>query len=73
MQDYLTMPKTILKTEDNAHIVHQQLPEQKTEYSPGNSAENHQIQRGKKETIHSPTNKYIQHCDQGSKRPETNQ
>ena len=55
MQDYLTKPKTILKKEENAHIFHQQLPQQKTEYSPGNSAETIKT-RGKQETIHSPTN-----------------
>ena len=76
MQEYLTVPKTILKTEENAHIFHQQLPQQKTEYFPGNSAENHQNHRGKQETIHSPTsatNIHIQHCDQGSKRLEASQ
>ena len=69
MQDYLTMPKTILKTEENAHIFHQQLQQQKTENSPGNSAKKQKIHRSKQETIHSPanaTNKHI-NCDQGSK------
>ena len=27
MQDYLTVPKTIRKTEENAHIFHQQIPQ----------------------------------------------
>ena len=58
MQDYLT--KTILKTEDKAHIFHQQLPQQKTEFSPGNSAETIKT-RGKPETIHSPTNATNKH------------
>ena len=76
MQDYLTVPKTILKTEEHSHIYQKQLPQQKTEYSPENPAENHQNHRGKQETIHSPTNAtniHIQHFVQGSKRPETNQ
>ena len=66
MQDYLTVPKTILKTEEHSHIYQKQLPQQKTEYSPENPAENHQNHRGKQETIHSPTNAtniHIQHCD----------
>ena len=50
MQDYLTVPKTILKTEEHFHIYHQQLPQKKTEYSLGNSAETIKT-RGKKETI----------------------
>ena len=65
----------ILKTEDNAHIFHQQIPQQKTKNSPGNSAETIKT-RGKQETIHSPTNtinQHIQNCDQGSKRPEISQ
>ena len=60
-----------LNREDNAHIFHQQLPQQKTEYSPGNSAENHQNHRGKQEAIHSATNATnicIQHCDLGFKK-----
>ena len=76
IQNYLTKPKTLLKKEENAHIHHQQLPQQKTEYSPRNSSENHQNHRGKQEPIHSHTNApniHIQHCDQGSKRPETSQ
>ena len=51
MQDYLTKPKTILKKEENAHISPQQFPQQKTEYSTGNSAETIKT-RGKEETIH---------------------
>ena len=39
MQAYLTAPKTILKTEDNAHIVHQHIPQENKEYSLGTSAE----------------------------------
>ena len=70
MQDNLTKPNTLLKKEDNAHIFHQQLPQQKTENSPGNSPET----RGKPETIHSPTNatnKHNKYSDQGYSIPET--
>ena len=51
MQDYLTVPKTILKTEDNPHVFYQHIPQQKTEYSLGNSVETIKT-RGKQETIH---------------------
>ena len=61
MQDYLTKSKTILIKKDNAHIFHQKLPQQKTEYSPGNSAENHQNQKGKQETTYSLTYQCNQH------------
>ena len=60
MQDYLTKPKIILKKEENYHIFHQQIPQQKTEYSPGISAETNKT-RGKPETIHSPTNATNKH------------
>ena len=73
MQDYLTKPKTILKKLIIAHIFHQQLPQQKTEYSPGNSAETIKT-RGKQETIHLPTNatnKQRKYSDQGYSIPET--
>ena len=55
MQDYLTVPKTIFKTEDNAHIFHQHIPQENTGYSLGNSSETIKT-RGKQEPIHSPTN-----------------
>ena len=73
MQDYLTKPKTMLNKEENAHILHQQLPQQKTEYFPGNSSETNKT-RGKPETIHSPTNatnKRNNYSDQGYSIPET--
>ena len=73
MQDYLTKPKTILKKEENAHIFHQQSLQEKTEYSPGNSAETIKT-RGKQETIHSPTNatnKHSKYSEQGYSIPET--
>ena len=36
---YLTVTKTVLKTEDNAHIEHQNIPKRSAEYSQGTSAE----------------------------------
>ena len=54
MQAYLTVPKTILKTEDN-HIIHQLIPQANTDYSLGTSAETIKT-RGKQENIHSSTN-----------------
>ena len=71
MQDYLTKPKTILKKEENAHIFHQQLLQEKTEYSQ-ELCRNHQSQM--QETIHSPTNatnKHRKYSDQGYSIPET--
>ena len=62
----------MLKKMIPTHIEHQQLP-QKTEYSPGSSAEPNKT-RGKPETIHSPTNATKQHnkySDQGYSIPET--
>ena len=58
ISNYLTKSKT-MKKETNTHNEHQQLP-QKTEYSPGSSAETNKT-RGKPETIHSPTNATNQH------------
>ena len=74
IQNYLTKPKTktMLKKEDDTHIEHQQL-QQKSEYSPGISAETKKI-REKPEAIHSPTNATKQHnnySDQGYSIPET--
>ena len=37
MHTYLTVSKTMLKTEDNAHVNHQHIPQQKTENSLGTS------------------------------------
>ena len=57
----------MLKTEDNAHINHQNIQQTKTEYFQGTSAETIKP-RGKQKTILSPTNagnKHIKNCDQG--------
>ena len=61
-----------MKKETNTHNEHQKLP-QKTEYSPGISADPPK-NRGKPETIHSPTNASKQHnkySDQGYSIHET--
>ena len=71
ISNYLTKSKT-MKKETDTHNEYQQLP-QKTEYSPGSSAEPNKT-RGKPETIHSPTNATKQHnkySDQGYSIPET--
>ena len=47
--------KNVLRTEDNAHINHQNIPQTMTEYSQGTSAETIKT-TGKQETIHSPAN-----------------
>ena len=49
------MNNNVLKTEDNAHINHQNIPQIKTEYSHGTSAETIKT-RGLQETVHSPNN-----------------
>ena len=57
---------TVLQTEDNAHIEHQNIPQ-------GTSTETMKT-TWNQEVIHSSanaTNKHITNCDQGSKEPET--
>ena len=65
----------MLKTEDYAHIEHQNIPQTSAEYSQGTSAETIKT-TGKQEAIHSSTNatnKHKSNCEQGSKGPETSQ
>ena len=50
MLAYLTVSKTVLKTDDNTHINHQHIPQTKTEYSLVTFAETIKT-RGKPETI----------------------
>ena len=71
-QNLISNYMTKSKKETHTHNEHQQLP-QKTEYSPGSSAETNKT-RGKPETTHSPTNATKQHnkySDQGYSIPET--
>ena len=73
-KDYLTKPKTILKKEDNAHIFHQQLQQQKTDYSQGNLQKPSKPEESKKLFTHLPMQPTkTANSDQGSKRQGTSQ
>ena len=70
---YLTVTKTVLKTEDKAHIEHQNIP-QTSRVFPRDLCLKHQ-NHGKQKVIHSSakaTKKHIPNCDQGSKGPGLN-